>query len=254
MSSPATQFGTIETTGNLHERVTRKLALQLIEAERGSAQVVFPNEADLCKQLGVSRSILREAVKVLEDKGLLEVRPRSGTRSKPRSEWHLLDPDVLGWQAETEMDPRLLRDLCEVRLAIEPTASGFAALRATDEEIAFIESCLGQWEGLAKASDPDEAIRLNLQFHEAVVTASHNPLFQQLNASIRQPLRAALSCTLQLPASPALEFEAHRSLFRAIQRRDPLASRAASEEIVGFAMLAVEQAIRTGQSAKGRQT
>jgi GntR family galactonate operon transcriptional repressor len=247
------QFGTIESAGNLHDRVTRKLALQLIEAERNSGEVVFPNEADLCKQLGVSRSILREAVKVLEGKGLLEVRPRSGTRSKPRSEWHLLDPDVLGWQAETQMDPRLLRDLCEVRLAIEPTAAGFAAVRATAEEIAIIECCLEQWERLAKTHDPDEAIRLNLQFHEAVVEASHNPLFQQLNASIRQPLRAALSCTLQLPASPTLEFEAHRSLFQAIQRRDPLAARAASEEIVGFAMLAVEQAIRSVKNEKGRR-
>lgn len=243
-------FRMIEPTRNLHDRVTRTIALQLIEAERRSEPVVFPNEAGLCKQLGVSRSILREAVKVLEHKGLVEVKPRSGTRSKPRSEWHLLDPDVLCWQAETQMDPRLLRDLCEVRLAIEPTASGFAALRAAAEEVGFIGSCLEQWEGLAGTRDPDEAIRLNLQFHEAVIKASHNPLFQQLNASIRQPLRAALSCTLQLPASPALEFEAHRSLFQAIQRRDPLAARAASEEIVGFAMLAVEQAIRSGKNAK----
>jgi GntR family galactonate operon transcriptional repressor len=247
------QFGSIESAGNLHERVTRKLALHLIEAERRSGEVVFPNEADLCKQLGVSRSILREAVKVLENKGLIEVRPRSGTRSKPRSEWHLLDPDVLGWQAETQMDPRLLRDLCEVRLAIEPTAAGFAAVRATADEITFIESCLEQWEGLAKTRDPEEAIRLNLQFHDAVVKASHNPLFQQLNASIRQPLRAALSCTLQLPASPTLEFEAHRTLFLAIQGRDPLAARAASQEIVGFAMLAVEQAIRFVKNEKGRR-
>jgi DNA-binding FadR family transcriptional regulator len=247
------QFRTIEPTRNLHDRVTRSLALQLIEAERRSEQLVLPNEAGLCKQLGVSRSILREAVKVLEDKGLLEVRPRSGTRSKPRSEWRLLDPDVLGWQAETQMDPRLLRDLCEVRLAIEPTASGFAALRATAEEIGFIGSCLEQWESLADTRDPDEAIRLNIQFHEAVVKASHNPLFQQLDKSIRQPLRAALSYTAQLPASPALEFEAHRSLFQALQRRDPLAARAASEEIVGFAMLAVEQAIRSGKNAKGKR-
>ncbi len=243
-------FRMIEPTGNLHDRVTRTIALQLIEAERRAEPVVFPNEAGLCKQLGVSRSILREAVKVLENKGLVEVKPRSGTRSKPRSEWHLLDPDVLCWQAETQMDPRLLRDLCEVRLAIEPTASGFAALRATAEEIGFIGACLEKWEGLAGTRDPEEAIRLNLQFHEAVIKASRNPLFQQLNASIRQPLRAALSCTLQLPASPALEFEAHRTLFQALQRRDPLAARAASEEIVGFAMLAVEQAIRSGKNAK----
>jgi DNA-binding FadR family transcriptional regulator len=243
----------METPGNLHDRVTRTLALQIIESERRSEQIVFPNEADLCKQLGISRSILREAVKVLEDKGLLEVRPRSGTRSKPRMEWRLLDPDVLCWQAETQMDPRLLRDLCEVRLAIEPTASGFAALRATAEEIDFIGSCLEQWEALSNTPDSSTPIRLNLEFHEAVVKASHNPLFQQLNASIRQPLRAALSCTLQLPASPALELEAHRSLFQAIQRRDPLAARAASEEIVGFAMLAVEQAIRSAKNPKGRR-
>ncbi len=246
------QFASIEPIGSLHDRVTRRLALQVIEAERRSELIEFPNEAELCRQLGVSRSILREAVKVLEDKGLVVVRPRSGTRSTPRSQWRLLDPDVLCWQSETQMDPRLLRDLCEVRLAIEPTASGFAALRATAEEIDSIGACLERWEGLANAGNSDEAIRLNLQFHEAVVEASHNPLFQQLNASIRQPLRAALSYTLHLPASPALELEAHRSLFQALQRHDPLAARAASEEIVGFAMLAVEQAIRSAKNAKGQ--
>jgi DNA-binding FadR family transcriptional regulator len=81
---------------NLHDRVTRALALQVLEAERDARVLVFPNVADLCQQLGVSRTILREAVKVLADKGMLEARQRLGTRATPRAAWNQLDPDILG--------------------------------------------------------------------------------------------------------------------------------------------------------------
>ena len=135
-------FSRVRAPENLHDAVTRALALQVMRAEYASEQVDFPNEATLCQQLGVSRSILREAVKVVADKGLVEVRPRSGMRSKPRSTWNLLDPDILAWQATMLPDVRFLRDLCEVRLAIEPTAAGFAAVRATAEELSAIRTCL----------------------------------------------------------------------------------------------------------------
>ena len=238
-------FNRVKAPGNLHETVTRALALQVIEGQRASEPVFFPNEAGLCEQLGVSRSILREAVKVLADKGMIEVRPRSGTRSRPRSEWNLLDPDILAWQSELEPDARFLRDLCEVRLSIEPTASGFAALRAMPEEVAAIQDCLEQRETRAGRVDAEQAIDLDLQFHTAVVAASHNALFQQLSAIIRQPFRAALALTSRLPAAAALETEAYRALFEAIRGRDPLAARAASDKIVGLAMIAVEQIIRS---------
>ncbi len=181
----ATEFQRVEVPQNLHGRVTRALALRVIEAERASSPVVFPNEAELCQQLGVSRSILREAIKVLADKGMLDVRPRAGTRSRPRAEWNLLDPDILGWQAELEPDACLLRDLCEVRLAIEPTASGFAALRAADSEIDEIHRCLERREARIGAAPPDEVADLDLRFHAAVVEASHNTLFRHLHAIIR---------------------------------------------------------------------
>jgi GntR family galactonate operon transcriptional repressor len=238
-----TSFVRIGITENLHGRVTRALGLHLIKAEAAGEPVSFPNEAGLCEQLGVSRSILREAVKVLADKGMLEVRPRSGTRARLRAEWNLLDPDILGWLAEARPDGRFLRELCEIRLAIEPTASGFAAVRATPEETARMAACLERREAIE--DDAAEVIvESNLQFYEAVVTASHNAMFRQLTASIRLPMRAALSCTVRLPAARQLEREAHRTLYGAIVRHDPRAARTASEEIVGFAMLAVEQVIR----------
>jgi DNA-binding FadR family transcriptional regulator len=239
-----TTFARIATPENLHDRVTHTLALRVLEAERGSEQLAFPNEAELCQQLGVSRTIVREAVKVLTDKGMVEVRPRLGTRARPRSEWNLLDPDILGWQAELSPDARFLRDLCEVRLAIEPIASGFAALRARPEEIESIGRCLERKEARAAGVDREEAVDLDLQFHAAVVAACHNVLLEQLSAAIRRPFRTALSYTAQLRASEALGLAAHRNLYEAIVGRDPLKARGASEEIVGLAMLAVEQVIR----------
>ena len=236
----ATQFSQIGQRDSLHERVTRVLAVRVIETERSGQLLSFPNEASICEQLGVSRSILREAVKVLADKGMLEVKPRSGTRARPRSHWNLLDPDILAWQARLQPDARFLRDLCEVRLAIEPTAAGFAALRAAVPEVAAIADCLERRE---RATTPDEAIDLDLDFQTSIIAASHNPLFRQLNAVVREPFRAALAYTVRLHASQALGLEADRRLLNAIQRRDPLGARSISEEIVGWAMIAVEQVI-----------
>ena len=244
----ATSFAKIRAPENLHSCVTRTLALQVIKAERVSEQLIFPNEAELCQQLGVSRTILRESVKVLADKGMMEVRPRSGMRSRPRSEWHLLDPAILAWQAELQPDARFLRDLCEVRLALEPTASGFAAVRATAEEIAGIEQCLQRREAMADGPNLEEAIDLDLQFHTAVVEASHNPLFRHLSSCIREPFRTALSYTVRLRAAVALGLAGHRALLAAIRAHDPIKARLASEEIVGYAMLAIEQVVRSQEN------
>ena len=226
---------------NLHGRVTRVLAHQVLEAERDARPLVFPNEADLCQQLGVSRTILREAIKVLADKGMVEVRRRSGTRATPRQAWNQLDEDILGWRADLGPDAGFLRDLCEVRLAIEPTASGFAAVRATSDEIALIERCLAEREARVRVSMLAEAVDLNLAFHASVVAACHNPLLQQLNRAIRHPLRTALCYTTGLHAVDLVDMAAHRKLFEAIRRHDPIKARAASERIVGLAMLVVEE-------------
>lgn len=248
----STTFPRITAPENLHSRVTRTLALRVLEAERTGEQLVFPNEAELCQQLGVSRTILREAVKVLADKGMVKVRPRSGTLARARSEWKLLDPDILGWQAGLQPDGRFLRDLCEVRLAIEPIASGFAALRADAGEIAAIGRCLEQREAKTAGADLEEVIDLDLQFHAAVVAACHNPLLEQLSAAIRQPFRTALAYTSRLPASEALGLTVHRTLYEAISRRDPLKARAAAEEIVGLAMVAVEEVLRFEASRRSQ--
>ena len=247
-------FDRIRAPETLHARVTRTLAHRVIRSDQDLTELLFPNENDLCVQLGVSRTILREALKVLADKGMVEVRPRSGMRALPRSHWNLLDPDILAWQSEENPDAGFLRDLCEIRLAIEPTASGFAAVRASAEDIAEIEAAFDQRVAAADASNLENLIDLDLQLHACVIRASHNQLFQYLSEVIREPFRVALSYTMRSSAARTLVVSAHRLLVDAIRRQDPLAARAAADTLVGNTMLAVERVVQKLEGRGARRT
>ena len=123
-------------------------------------------------------------------------------------------------------------------------------MRATSDELTGIEQCLQRRKATSGATDPDKATSLDLEFYTAVVAASHNLLFQQLSAMIREPLRAALSYTVRLRASETLALEGQNALFEALRRQDALGARTASEEIVGLAMLAVEQVVRSEEARR----
>ncbi len=234
----------IGAAGRLHSRVTAQLARRVIESDRGGKIVAFPKEADLCEELGVSRSILRESMKVLVDKGMVEMKPRAGTKSRRREEWNRLDADILNWQAALGPDAQFVRELCEVRLAIEPTAAGFAAVRATDDELKRIEECLERRRAAADEADARAQIELDMALQCAVVQASHNGLLRHMCGSIREPFRAALAMTVKLPATVRLGLAAHEVLLECLKRRDPMGARRAAEEVVGLAMLAVESGLR----------
>ncbi len=228
----------------LHGTITRELALRIIEAERRNEQLAFPSEGELSAQLGISRTVVRESMKVLADKGLVEVRQRAGTRARLRSAWKLLDPDILAWQAELTPDARFLRDLCEVRLAIEPTAAGFAAVRASTEELDEIARCLMIREALRHDAPLQSVVEYDMQFFHAVIAASHNPLLVNLNDIIREPFKTTLLYMFRSATSIALSLKAQRELFRALHRKDPVAASSAAEKAVGVAMLEVEEKIR----------
>jgi len=238
--------------GRLHARVTAQLAYRVMESDRSGRILAFPKESELCEQLGVSRSILRESMKVLADKGMVEMKPRAGTRSRPREAWRRLDSDILTWQAALGPDPQFVRELCEVRLAIEPTAAGFAAVRATNRELRQIESCLEQRREAAGLADVSRLIDLDMAFNAAVVDASHNGLLVHLCSSIRGPFRVALSLAASYPASVRLGLDAHEVLLESLRRHDPLSARRAAEEVVGLAMLAAEKGLRRVPRAEKR--
>jgi GntR family transcriptional regulator, galactonate operon transcriptional repressor len=246
------QFERITAPESLHARVTRTLGRRVVRADKEATPIIFPSEGDLCAQLGVSRTILREALKVLADKGMVEVRPRSGMRSLPRSSWKVLDPDILAWQSEENPDAQFLRDVCEILLAIEPTAAGFAAVRATAEDIADIEAAFERRVAAADAG-LEEFIELELRLHRCIISASHNRLFQYLSDAINEPFRAALFYAMRNAAARSLEIPAHEALVDAIRRRDPLAARSAADSVVANVMVAVEHVIRRLEGRKANR-
>src|SRR5215471_2595671 len=136
---------------NLPEQVVREIGLSIMRNDFKPGEALL-SEPELSLQFNVSRPVLREALKLLSAKGLIESRPKTGTRVRPRSDWNLLDPDVLAWQLEAGPTREFLRDALELRQLIEPAAARLAAGRATDEEIAALQAA---FTAMSEAGDLD---------------------------------------------------------------------------------------------------
>src|SRR5207344_1945218 len=132
----------------------------------------LPNEADLCTQLGVSRTIVREATKVLASKGLLESRPKTGTRVRPPESWNLLDPDVLAWQWAAMPRAEFVREIFELRRAFEPTVAALAAMRASKDDLRIMAAALDAMD--AAGDDGRRFIGPDTEFHRTILAAVGN--------------------------------------------------------------------------------
>jgi DNA-binding FadR family transcriptional regulator len=157
--------------GRLFGQVAERLGVAIISGEFRAGELL-PNEERLRSEISVSRTAYREAVKILTAKGLVEARPRSGTRVAPRSGWNLIDPDVLAWHLAADPNEVFIRDLFELRRFVEPGAARLAALRRTAGDLARIDEAL---QGLITEKPYSEAnIRADVRFHESIFAAAHN--------------------------------------------------------------------------------
>lgn len=196
----------------------------------------FPTEADLAKQYAVSRSVTREAVKMLTAKGLLAARPRKGTTVQPSRAWNLFDPDVLRWMMERNFSLELLRYFNELRHAIEPMAAALAAQSATPEGIARVKAAYQRM--LDAETGRDEPLEADTAFHIAILEASNNPFYAQLGDMVSIALKTSIRFTNRVKGASSLE--EHRAVLAAIEARDPEAARAAMTALIDsvFALLA----------------
>ncbi len=153
----------------------------------------FPIEAELCKRFGASRSVLREAVKMLTTKGLLDARPRQGTWVRPESDWNLLDPDVIGWLMERKFSLALLIEFNQVRLAIEPMAAVLATRCADAAAKADIARALERMKAAERGED--DILASDIAFHVAILHATGNRFYRQLDDLIDAALRTSIQLT-----------------------------------------------------------
>ncbi len=218
--------------------IVQRLGQEIVCGVYG-AQNPFPIEAELCKRLGVSRSVLREAVKMLTTKGLLNARPRQGTWVEPETNWNLLDPDVLRWFLERKFSPTLLLEFTQVRLAIEPMAASMAARLATDEAKAAIVAALGRMKAAERGED--DPLESDIAFHVAILRASGNRFLTQMRDLIDVALRTSIRLTNRRKGVRLASIADHQKVSDAILAGDADGASRAMRALMLEALVLIEQ-------------
>jgi len=212
-------------------RVVDHLGLAIVSGRQPEGSLL-PGDTELLERYGVSRTVLREALKTLSAKGLVQARARVGTRVRPRSAWNLFDPDVLNWHAESGLRPEFLGHLAEVRMALEPEAASLAALRRTPDELETIESWFRRMA--APEISPEDFVTADLGFHLSIAAAASNPFFISISALIEVVLVAMLRISSPADDNERLadSLEQHRRIMQAIADQDPEAARHAMHTVI----------------------
>jgi DNA-binding FadR family transcriptional regulator len=189
----------------------------------------LPIESELCEEFGVSRPIVREAVKMLMAKGLLNSRPRVGTLVTERKNWNMLDPHVLNWIIHSLPEHQFLDMLFEVRSAIEPTASALAAKNATEQD----RSALVQaYVDMAAAKSPAELAEPDIRFHQAIMDATDNAMLSYIGYTLHEALSFSIKLTSRHPDTHELSLPRHKAVLDAICEGDEKAARIATEVLL----------------------
>lgn len=227
---------------NVTHNIVEQLGHAVVARAYGSKDS-FPIEAELCKQFGVSRTVLREAVKMLTAKGLLTARPRHGTWVQDESHWNLLDPDVLRWLLERKFSLQLLAEFTEMRLAIEPMAAMLAATKATPQAIARMHDGIDRMKAAELGND--DPLESDIAFHVAVLHATDNRFYAQLEDAIETALRISIAFTNRFKGVATADIKAHYKVLEHIEAGHPKKAYAAMEAIIREVMEFIEQARST---------
>lgn len=205
---------------NLHNQVVNEIGGSIVRGVLKPSDVL-PDEGTMSGQLGVSRTVVREAIKVLAAKGLVETRTRRGTIVLPDTYWNRLDPDVLTWIDLAGQDESFLKQLTEIRKIVEPAAAGMAAERATAEEMQEIQRA---FEDMQRNTEQGQNYtEADMRFHAAILEASHNAFLKPLANAIRAALHASMKVT-DPNAHRDQSLPLHRDILEAIRKRDAKAA------------------------------
>jgi GntR family transcriptional regulator, galactonate operon transcriptional repressor len=204
--------------GTFQEQVLKVLGREICSGKIRPGQLL-PPEPELCVRFGFSRIVIREAIKSLAAKGLIEVTRRVGTLVLEPTRWNLFDPDIIGWRAESAVfDPTLSRDLMEMRRIIEPAAVRLAALRASDEDRRNLRSA---YMAMARAvAGKGDYVKADLAFHTIILSACGNQFVRQMQDAMAALLRVSFDVITTKPGGPAHSLPLHEAVCEAIERGD----------------------------------
>lgn len=214
-----------------HAEVARTIGIDII-AGRYREGTKIPGDAELILRFGVSRPVLRESVKTLVAKGLLSTKARIGTVVRERAAWNMFDADVLAWHLDSGIDKRFLRDLADIRLAVEPRAAALAAERRTEADLVLMAAAIDKMR-IEAAREATGFAEADLSLHLLVANASGNPFMRSIGAVVEAALR--VSFLLSAPVDEggyAISVAAHARIVEAIAARDADAAAAAMTGVI----------------------
>ncbi|MER2491302.1 FadR/GntR family transcriptional regulator [Catenovulum sediminis] len=216
-------------TPSLPVQVARELGRRIV-AGTFEPGTLIDDENGLAERYQVSRVVVRDAVKILVGKGLLDVRRGIGTKVRPRDQWVLWDDDVLAWHITAPPNPNFLKQLMDIRLAFEPKASRWAAERASEQDLADIEAAILQME--ADKNSVDKFIIADAHFHKAVLRAAHNEFLSAMEGVIYSALLTSVKITNQDATKNEDSIPYHRDVYLAIKDKDGIKAEQLTERLL----------------------
>ncbi|MEV4536376.1 FCD domain-containing protein [Asanoa sp. NPDC049518] len=228
------------TARGVHGQTVEVLAQRILTGQLPEGAIL--DLTALQSEFDVSLTVLREALRVLAAKGLVDARPKRGTFVRPRSAWSLLDGDVLRWQFARSPGPGLFDDLHELRSIVEPGAASLAAARATEEDIAALDAALDAMA--AAGSDPLAAVAADLAFHRALLAATHNELIERMEVVIETGL-AERDRMVHGTDGPSDPVPSHKAVVDGIRRHNPAQAARAMRKLLDQAIEDVARLERT---------
>lgn len=214
---------------SVHASVANEIGLRIVHGDYAPG-AILPNEAAWARMFDVSRSAVREAIKMLMAKGLLNSRPKVGSWVEPRERWNLLDRDVLTWYAMSPDRETFLKTVQEFRYLIEPEAAAFAARRRTDEQMAEISEACQQ---MREAPSLSERTAADTRFHLAILRASGNELLVPLGVLVESAFDQLFIFVTREQDDLAYAQSLHENIEKSIRLRRPEVARAAVRKLLG---------------------
>lgn len=201
--------------------ITEFLVRQIISGKMKHNDVL-PNEIDFSAQLGVSRTMIRDVLKNLEGKGLIERKTNVGTRVRSIHSWNLLDPELLDLSQGILTQSRFLLSLMELRLIIEPQAAALAAVRANDSDLLKIrENFTRMGVGIKQGENDTLDTEADIDFHKSIIKACGNLFLSQFGSAIQGALHHTIYLSNKIHINHIASLECHRRVIDAIENRDP---------------------------------
>jgi DNA-binding FadR family transcriptional regulator len=202
---------------NLHGHVVQVLGQRIVGGQLKPGEIL-PPEATMAEDMDVSRTSLREAMKVLSAKGLVEARPKVGTRVRDARFWNQLDADVLAWRCSSMPTMDFVQKLSEMREIIEPAAAASAARHRSAAQLKLMQEA---FDAMDAAPDPESWTSADLDFHEAILAATGNELLISLFSVIETALSSYFSMSARTTTNFKYSLPQHRTVLQAIRDKDP---------------------------------